>query len=47
MCLSLHLSKCHIVGNHMSRLTSGIYIHWEERAPRLLCGASGGLNESP
>ena len=25
-CLSLHMSKCHIVGNHMSRLISVITI---------------------
>ena len=34
-CLSLHLSKCHIVGNHMSRLnyiySSGLVQYMEER----------------
>ena len=36
-CLSLYLSKCHIVGNHMSRLNFYYYYHVEREEGLFLC----------
>ena len=33
--LSLHLSKCHIVGNHMSRLNYIMQPNWLTHSPDL------------
>ena len=39
-CLSLHLSKCHIVGNHMSRLICSYPVHYSGTWSEVLKGST-------